>query len=117
MSKIKAPVEPADNECRILVADDDPYLLDLMQAKLEDERTTVVCAENGIAAQSLLKEQDFDLAIIDLGMPQLDGFELIHKGFIAATAETEFAYRFLVRQEAGDFPDGRSQTIRVLLGP
>ncbi len=77
MSVTKVLDEPTGTKCRILVADDDPYILDLMQAKLEDDRTAVECAEHGLAAQSLLQEHEFDLAIIDLGMPQLDGFELI----------------------------------------
>lgn len=62
---------------RLLVADDDPNLLELMSSNLEDDMTEVVCAENGIEARDLLGSQDFDLAIIDLGMPELDGFELI----------------------------------------
>ena len=62
---------------RLLVADDDPRLLDLMSANLEDDFTEVVCAEDGAIAYDMLTSDDFNLAIIDLGMPGLDGFELI----------------------------------------
>lgn len=62
---------------RLLVADDDPNLLELMSANLEDDDTEVVCAADGIEARDLLLREDFDLAIVDLGMPGLDGFELI----------------------------------------
>ena len=62
---------------RLLVADDDPRLLELMTVRLVDEETDVICAEHGAAARDLLVDEDFDLAIIDLGMPELDGFELI----------------------------------------
>ena len=62
---------------RLLVADDDPRLLELMTVRLVDEETDVICAEHGAAARDLLVDEDFDLAIIDLLMPVLTGFELI----------------------------------------
>ncbi len=62
---------------RLLIADDDPRLLELMTSNLADEAAEIICAEDGVAARDLLGETDFDLAIIDLGMPELDGFELI----------------------------------------
>ena len=45
---------------RLLVADDDPNLLELMSANLEDDKTQVVCAKNGVEAQELLAKEDFD---------------------------------------------------------
>lgn len=62
---------------RILVADDDPILSELMQAKLSGPQVVVHCAENGAVARDKLLASRFDLAIIDLSMPALDGFELI----------------------------------------
>lgn len=62
---------------RILVADDDPVLCELMQAKLTGKNIAVFCAENGAAAWEKLRNSSFDLAIIDLNMPELNGFELI----------------------------------------
>jgi len=61
---------------RVLVADDDPILCEMMIAHLGKEMD-VTCAENGQVAWEKLIENDFDLAIIDLGMPKLDGFGLI----------------------------------------
>ena len=62
---------------RILVADDDPILCELMQAKLSGSRTRVECAQDGSTAWDMLRQGRYDLAIIDLKMPQLDGFHLI----------------------------------------
>ncbi len=62
---------------RVLVADDDPIMLEMMQARLSNEATTVVCVENGRDAWERLSREAFDLAVVDLGMPELDGFGLI----------------------------------------
>ncbi len=61
---------------RILAADDDPIMREMMMARLGDE-IDVTCAENGEIAWEKLLAEKFDLAIIDLGMPKLDGFGLI----------------------------------------
>ena len=69
--------EKPDISRRFLVADDDPILREMMQARLADRATTVVCVENGRDAWERLSREAFDLAIVDLGMPELDGFALI----------------------------------------
>ena len=51
---------------RILVADDDPILSELIQAKLGGPDAVVLCAENGTIARDMLLADRFDLAIIDL---------------------------------------------------
>ena len=61
---------------RVLAADDDPIMREMMMARLGED-VDVTCAENGQIAWEKLLEDDFDLAIIDLGMPKLDGFGLI----------------------------------------
>ncbi len=71
-SQNKNPISHA----RILAADDDPIMREMMLARLGDG-VEVVCAENGEIAWEKLSAEKFDLAIIDLGMPKLDGFGLI----------------------------------------
>ncbi len=63
---------------RVLVADDDPILCELMEAKLGTGQMSICTVNDGAAAWKKLKETRFDLAIIDLNMPELNGFELIH---------------------------------------
>jgi len=60
----------------ILAADDDPIMREMMMARLGDD-LDVTCAENGEVAWEKLLKDHFDLAIIDLTMPKLDGFGLI----------------------------------------
>ena len=62
---------------RVLVADDDPVMRALVRANLEDRVADVVEAGDGQEAWTLLLSQSFELALIDLSMPGLDGFALI----------------------------------------
>lgn len=62
---------------RVLVADDDPIVRDLICEHLRALNADPAEAEDGVAAWKLLSELSFDLAIVDLGMPNVDGFQLI----------------------------------------
>jgi DNA-binding response OmpR family regulator len=60
---------------RILVADDDPSIGQLVQAALRDPRYEVMIAGNGLQAINAFKGSRFDLVILDVMMPYVDGFE------------------------------------------
>lgn len=60
---------------KILLIDDDPTILQLLKLFLENEGYLVMVAESGMAGLELAAKQMPDLAIIDLIMPVLDGFE------------------------------------------
>ena len=63
----------------ILIADDDPDILELITALLTAEDfQTVVCGD-GMAALHIIRTQRPALAIIDLGMPLMNGYELIER--------------------------------------
>lgn len=61
---------------RILVVDDDPTYLTLEESVLKREGYDVVTAEDGTRAMALYQEQDFDLVLLDVMMPGVDGFEV-----------------------------------------
>ncbi len=61
----------------VLVVDDDPILREVMTEKLRSLGWTVSDCENGEAAIAFLAKELPDLAIIDISMPELDGFELL----------------------------------------
>jgi diguanylate cyclase (GGDEF)-like protein len=63
-------------KARILVADDEPDLLIVMKDTLESEGFAVETADDGKAALEAIRRDPPDLAIIDLMMPELDGFEV-----------------------------------------
>lgn len=60
---------------RILVADDDPSIATLIQLTLNGPRYAVVAASNGLEALTFFAEQPFDLVILDVMMPYVDGFD------------------------------------------
>lgn len=62
---------------RVFVVDDDPLMREVMAGLLAEAGHDVIHAENGEEACGIAARQDFDLAVIDLGMPKLDGFGLL----------------------------------------
>ncbi len=57
----------------ILLVDDDPYLVELMSLVFAREGYRVDTAADGAAARQLVEQQPFDLIILDMHMPVLDG--------------------------------------------
>lgn len=60
----------------IMTADDDPQILRLVSRNLQLEGYDVVTAIDGQEALEHLEAQKFDLAILDVMMPKLDGFDV-----------------------------------------
>ena len=64
---------------RILIAEDDPLLADGLTRSLRSGEYAVDCVHDGAAADHALSTQTYDLAIVDLGLPRMDGFEVIKR--------------------------------------
>jgi len=62
---------------RLLVVDDDPILREFAAANLATPKVEVEVAGDGDEAWHRLAKGNFDIALIDLEMPVMDGFELI----------------------------------------
>ncbi|RFB15226.1 DNA-binding response regulator [Bacillus sp. HNG] len=62
-------------ESRILIVDDDNEIRNLISIYLENEGMQAQKAEDAIEALKLLEEKDFDLIILDIMMPKMDGIE------------------------------------------
>lgn len=63
----------------ILVADDDPITRDAIGLILRSHGYRITFTENGTEAWSKVVEEDFDLVLVDLAMPGMDGFDFIAK--------------------------------------
>lgn len=63
----------------VLVVDDEPRLVDVVRMNLEVEGYRVVEAANGYEALDRLKQDLPDLVILDVMMPELDGFETLRR--------------------------------------
>ena len=63
----------------LLVVDDNDLNRDMLTRRLERLGYDVSCAENGIEALKLLKTESFDLLLLDVIMPLMDGFEVLEQ--------------------------------------
>lgn len=63
----------------ILIADDEAEIADLIALHLEKEGYHPILAADGREAVRVIQTQTIDLAILDIMMPQLDGYEVIRQ--------------------------------------
>ena len=67
------------NSINILIAEDEPDIRNLIKLTLSEAGYTVYSACDGIEALTLLNSQPVHLALLDVIMPKLDGFNLLRK--------------------------------------
>ena len=75
------PSHPA-SECpgrRILLVDDEQEQLSIYEQALREEGYLVLCVGNGKEALACLETSPFDLVILDVAMPVMDGIEALEK--------------------------------------
>lgn len=60
---------------RILIIDDDPHIREVIEFTLQKADYTTVVASNGKEGLEAFEKQSADLIVLDVGMPELDGFE------------------------------------------
>jgi len=64
---------------KILVADDDEIFRTLVKEVLLGENYEVITAENGLIGWQIIQKEKIDMAILDVNMPEMNGFELLNK--------------------------------------
>jgi two-component system OmpR family response regulator len=64
---------------RILIVEDEPVLADGLTRSLRQSDYAVDCTGSGNDADHILATQSYDLVILDLGLPQLDGLEVLRR--------------------------------------
>lgn len=85
-----------EKKAKILLAEDDPNFGAVLRDYLELNNYDVTLGNNGLVALQLLQKKDFDLCVLDVMMPELDGFSLAREirkqvpalPFIFLTAKT-----------------------------
>ena len=64
---------------KILVVDDEEYIREVIVEYLNNEGYLPIQAEDGKEAKELLEKEKFDLMILDIMMPDMDGFTLLEE--------------------------------------
>jgi DNA-binding response OmpR family regulator len=75
------------NNKKILVADDEPPVVQIIRANLELDGYEVITAFDGLQALEKARAEKPDLLILDVMMPRMDGFEVLSR--LKQDAETE----------------------------
>ncbi|HEV7919701.1 MAG TPA: response regulator [Thermoanaerobaculia bacterium] len=65
------------NGTRVLVADDDPSIRQLVCTIVRHERLDIDCVSDGVEAIEKLREHEYAVVMLDLMMPRIDGFGVI----------------------------------------
>lgn len=68
-----------ENSSSILVVDDNPEIREIIQVLLGGEGYLVETAGNGVKALEMLKNREYDLIILDIMMPGMDGYQTCRK--------------------------------------
>jgi DNA-binding response OmpR family regulator len=86
----------AERPTRILLADDEQSILTLLSYPLRQDGYEVVRASSGVEALERFEESEFDLVVLDVMMPNVDGLEVVRRmratstvPIIMLTAKTE----------------------------
>jgi two-component system nitrogen regulation response regulator NtrX len=64
---------------RILVVDDEPSIRETLSGVLEDEGYRVTTADDGEGGLTLLRDQHFDVVLLDIWLPQIDGLAVLQQ--------------------------------------
>ncbi|MDR2196938.1 MAG: response regulator transcription factor [Coriobacteriales bacterium] len=69
----------SDTPARILVVDDEPSITEFVSYNLKKEGYEVQTAPDGATAVSLVQSEPFDLIILDVMLPNMDGYEVVRR--------------------------------------
>lgn len=62
---------------KVLIIEDDAFLLDLEAAKIKKNNFDVIVAQHGEDGMKKISEQGIDIVLLDLLLPNFDGFEIL----------------------------------------
>jgi two-component system cell cycle response regulator len=79
--------EPQNGPCvavkqdgpKILIVDDEPMNLKLLRGKLKKDYENILMASNGYEALKIVKDASPDIILLDIMMPEIDGFEVTRR--------------------------------------
>ena len=66
-------------KAQVLLVDDDPELLRFLYQEFTSDKVTCTCSTTGVKALTLLRQQSFDLVVLDWTLPDFDGLEICRR--------------------------------------
>jgi CheY-like chemotaxis protein len=78
ISEFRELVKYPLHDVRVLIVDDDPRTCKVFKDALESEECAVEVARSGSEAMEWLSHQRFDAVLMDVVMPDMDGYKLFH---------------------------------------
>jgi sigma-B regulation protein RsbU (phosphoserine phosphatase) len=72
-----SPTPMAEETARLLVVDDVEVNRDLLSRRLKQQGHAVESAENGRRALEMIRAEEFDLVLLDIMMPEMDGYQVL----------------------------------------
>ena len=106
----------ATDEAAVLVVDDEPLNVDLLQQELGDAGCRTVCAANGEQAIALAAKAQPDLILLDLMMSGIDGYETCAR-LKASAATRALPVNMEPESPFADTPPSPATDLRVSQGP
>ena len=86
-----------------MLVDDDSFLRDMYATKFVESGHTVEAAENGTKALQYMKDQSFDMVLLDMIMPGMSGVEFLKKA--AKSKLIKSKTKFVVLSNQGEESD------------
>ena len=86
---------------KVLIIDDDPFIADMYVLKFRDEHFDVIAANDGKDGLKKIKEFSPDVIVLDIVMPDMDGFEVLE----ALRKENGPAHKILLLSNLGQKED------------
>ena len=108
---------------RVLVVDDEQNIVDILRFNLEREGYEVITAEDGIQGLAMARSSDPDLILLDVMMPEMDGFQVCRElrkedkltPIIMLTAREEEADRVMGLELGADDYVSKPFSVRELM--
>ncbi|THC41900.1 ATP-binding protein [Massilia sp. Mn16-1_5] len=76
---LPSPASLSGGRCRVLIIEDNPDACETLKAFLDMEGHEVATARDGQAGLDALLGQDFDVVVCDIGLPGMDGLEVMSR--------------------------------------
>jgi two-component system response regulator MprA len=75
----KQDYEDQPPKAQVLLVDDDPELLRFLDEEFTSDTVACTCSKTGTSALTLLRQQSFDLVVLDWTLPDFDGLEICRR--------------------------------------